>query len=403
MKLRQVLFLQLCLFTIISALAQKLNQKTGLELYGYLQADIGYNFDQIDPDWFDALRVTKLPLYEDQFAPDGRIYFSVRQTRLGVNSWSRTPWGPLKVNFEFDLFGSGPDVGQTTFHFRKAYAELGKFTVGQTESPFTDADVSPNILDYGAPSSRALLRNIQVRYMTIKEHYRWAVALEKPGATSDDGIYANRIDFENVRPEFKVPDLTAEYRQILKSGYIELAGVVKWIRWEYTGNAPIDLSGNETGWGFNISSTQRLGRSTLFKGQFVYGKGIETHLTDATFDIGIKKNFADSTKPLLGVSLPVIGGLAFLEHKWTPKWSSTLGYSGVRIYNSDAQAGNAFKHGHYAILNLLYQPFSQFLMGAELQWGKRNNFSDGFSASAFRVQFSFKYNFSHQFFEQANQ
>jgi hypothetical protein len=42
----------------------------------------------------------------------------------------------------------------------------------------------------------------------------------------------------------------------MKSGYIELAGVLKWIAWEDTSNGPIDLSGNATGWGFNISSTQ---------------------------------------------------------------------------------------------------------------------------------------------------
>ena len=65
--------------------------------------------------------VTKLPAYENEFAPDGKIYFSLRQTRLGFNSWSQTPLGALKANFEFDLFGVGPDIGQTTFRFRKAW------------------------------------------------------------------------------------------------------------------------------------------------------------------------------------------------------------------------------------------------------------------------------------------
>ena len=95
--------------------------------------------------------VTKLPAYENEFAPDGKIYFSLRQTRLGFNSWSQTPLGALKANFEFDLFGVGPDIGQTTFRFRKAYVALGRFTVGQTESLISDVDVTPNTLDFGAP------------------------------------------------------------------------------------------------------------------------------------------------------------------------------------------------------------------------------------------------------------
>lgn len=392
-KLRQVIILlPLCLFVFSPAMAQVQPREKSLDLYGYIMTDIGYNFNQIDPIWFDILRVTGLPQYKDQFAPDGKIFFSVRQTRLGIKNLSQTPLGPLKINFEFDLFGLGPDVGQTTFHFRSAHAELGRFTFGQALSVFADIEVSPSILDFGAPPSRTSLWTILVRYMNTREHSRWAVALEKPGATSDEGIYADRIELQNVKAEFKVPDLSAEYRQIMTGGYIELAGVVKWIRWEDTGNAPVDLSGDEVGWGFNISSIQRLSPQTLFKGQFVYGKGIESHLTDAAFDVGIKNNFQDPSKPVLGVALPVIGGLAFLEHRWTGRWSSTMGYSRVHIYNSDAQADNAFSDGNYAIVNLLHQPFPQFLAGAELQWGKRNNFRDGFSSSAFRVQFSFKYN-----------
>ena len=390
-----MLYQHLFLFFMSPAMAQEQEPEKGFEVYGYIKTDIGYNFDQIDPEWFDVLRVTKLPQYKDQFAPDGKIYFSVRETRLGISSWSQTSLGHLKANFEFDLFGSGPDVGRTAFHFRKAYVELGRFTIGQNESLFTDVDITPNTLDFGEPPSRPNLRSIQVRYMLVKKKVRWGLALEQPGATSDDGIYADRIELQSVRAEFKLPDLTAQYRRIMKRGYIELAGVSKWIRWENTVTSAIDLSGNELGWGFYISSTHQLDSKTLFKAQLVYGKGMENYLTDAGPDIGIENNFGDSTTPILGVSLPVIGGLAFLERNWSSKWSSTIGYSGVRIYNSDAQASNAFKNGSYGIVNFLYEPNSQVLTGLEFQWGQRKNFSDGFSSSSARVQFSCKYTISH--------
>ncbi len=305
LKILQVLYLHLFLFIIIPATAQEQEPKRGFEIYGYIKTDIGYNFDQIDPDWYDVLRVTKLPKFKDQFAPDGKIYFSVRETRFGLNSWSPTSLGQFKANFEFDLFGVGSDVGRTAFHIRKAYVQLGRFSVGLNESLFTDADITATILDFGAPPSRPMLRSIQVRYMQVKEKSRWGIALEQPGATSDEGIYADRIDIQSVRAEFKVPDVTAQYRRIMNRGYIELAGVVQWIRWENTVISPIDLSGDEIGWGFYISSTQRLSSKTLFKGQLVYGKGMENYLTDAGPDIGIKNNPGNPTTPLLGVSLPV--------------------------------------------------------------------------------------------------
>lgn len=43
--------------------------------------DSGYQFKQNDPDWSDVIRLTKLPAFKDQFEPDGKTYFGVRQSR----------------------------------------------------------------------------------------------------------------------------------------------------------------------------------------------------------------------------------------------------------------------------------------------------------------------------------
>ncbi len=64
------------------------------------------------------------------------------------------------------------------------------------------------------------------------------------------------------------------------------------------------------------------------------------------------------------------------------------------IQNSDAQAPDAFRTGHYALGNFLYYPVPNVMLGGEFQWGRRENFSDGFSSDGFKVQFSFRYNFS---------
>ena len=44
--------------------------------------------------------------------------------------------------------------------------------------------------------------------------------------------------------------------------------------------------------------------------------------------------------------------------------------------------------------NLLYYPVPGVMVGGELQWGRRVNFSDGFEADGVKAQFAFKYNFS---------
>jgi nucleoside-specific outer membrane channel protein Tsx len=94
------------------------------------------------------------------------------------------------------------------------------------------------------------------------------------------------------------------------------------------------------------------------------------------------------------VPLGIIGLVAFVDHQWSPKYSTTVGYSMQDIDNSDAQAPNAFKTGHYALGNVMVYPVPNVMLGGEFQWGRRVNFSDGFESDGFKLQFSFKYNFS---------
>jgi hypothetical protein len=374
------------------------NSKSKFEVYGHVMLDAGYNFDQSDPVWFDVVRPTKLPAFDNEFPPDGTTFFGVRQTRLGVRSTTPTKLGELKTQFEFELFGTGVDAGQTTFRLRHAYGELGHFGAGQTWSPFMDVDVFPNSLEYWGPTGMVFFRNIQVRWMPIKGDTRATIALERPGASADQGVYSGRIELQDVAPRFPLPDLSAEYHRATKWGYVELAGIVRYIKWEDQGTDALDLSGDAVGWGLNLSSNVHLGEQNVLRLQAIYGEGVENYMNDAPADVGIENNPAGgATTPVQGVTLPVFGGVAFLDHSWNEQFSSSVGYSIVNIDNSAQEAPDAFHRGHYALGNLLYSPIPGVTTGAELQWGRRENFSDGFSSDVVRIQFSFKYAFSKTF------
>jgi len=70
----------------------------------------------------------------------------------------------------------------------------------------------------------------------------------------------------------------------------------------------------------------------------------------------------------------------------------------LNITNSDGQSSSAFKRAHYGLANLLYYPAENAMMGVELQYGTRENYNDGWNTDILKVQFSFKYNFSHTFY-----
>jgi len=359
------------------------------DIYGFAMMDMGYQTKQNDPLWFDVLRPTKLPSAEKQFGEDGRWFMGVRQSRFGVKSFTPTDLGELRTTFEFELFGTGVDAGQTTLRLRHAYGELGQFGFGQTWSPFMDIDVFPNSIEYWGPNGMVFFRNVQARWMPIQGDRRLTIALERPGASGDAGVYADRVQQQNVQARFALPDLSGEYHLGQPWGYVEAAGIVRQMNWDDLNPAAPDLSGDAVGWGINLSSNVKAGRGTA-RLSVVYGEGIENYMNDAPVDVA-----PDSLSPtnIEGKALPVLGIVAFYDVQWNERWSSTAGYSSVDIDNTNGQRPDAFKRGQYALANLLYYPAKNVMVGGELQWGDRED-KGGFTPDDLRFQVSAKYNFS---------
>jgi len=368
--------------------------KPSLEIYGFAMVDIGQNFKQIDPSWFDTMRVTKLPSVNEQFGKDNSTFAGVRQTRFGIRSSSPTGMGEFKARFEIDMFGTGVDAGQTTIRLRHAWGELGAFGAGQTDSPFTDPDVWPNSLEYWGPTGMVFFRNVQVRWTPVKGEGTLMFALERPGASGDGGVYADRVEVQNIKPRFTVPDLSGAYKYGRKWGYLRVGGMLRRIAWDDLLADKFELGDSVVGWGLNFSSILNLGDNDVLRLQYAYGRGIENYMQDSPVDVGLQNNRSNAVTPVLGKPLPITGIVAFLDHKWNAKYSTAIGYSSQDIDNTDAQAPNAFKAGKYALGNLLYSPVPNVMIGGEFQWGRRENHSDGFQSDGLKLQFAFKYNFS---------
>jgi hypothetical protein len=379
--------------------AAEAEPKNFIQVYGHVQLDAGYNFGQINPDWFDVMRPTQLNSFPNEFAPDGTVFFSVRQTRFGVKATTDTPLGTLKGWFEFELFGVGVDAGQTTFRLRQAWGELGQFGAGQTWSPFMDPDVFPNSLEYWGPNGMVFFRNIQFRWTAIRKgDSHLIVAAERPGASSDGGIYAGRIELAGIRTKFDMPDFSVQGHLARSWGYLQVAGIVRKITWVDLNASPtFNLGDTVWGWGVNTSSNLKMGENTTLKLQVIYGKGVENYMNDAPIDVGVQNNFSNPRRPIKGVPLPVLGVVGFVDHNWNKKFSTSIGYSLVNIWNSDAETSSDYHQGHYALGNLLFYPFKNVTVGGEFQYGRRINFRDGFNVNDYKMQFSFKYAYSKLF------
>jgi hypothetical protein len=120
-------------------------------------------------------------------------------------------------------------------------------------------------------------------------------------------------------------------------------------------------------------------------------------MNDAPVDVAVEPQPTNPVTPLTGEPIPVLGLVAFLDLNWTKQFSTSIGYSFLDIDNTDSQAPDSFSRGHYALANILYSPVPNVMLGPELQFGRRENFQDGFRFDDWRIQFSAKYSFKTTF------
>ena len=183
------------------------------------------------------------------------------------------------------------------------------------------------------------------------------LALERPGASGDQGVYADRIELQNVKGRFPLPDFTGAYKYSARLGLRRASPACsREIKWDDVLDDQFDLSGNATGWGINLSSNLKLGKTPpRIRLQFVFGEGIQNYMNDSPVDIGIVDNPADPRAP--------IDGEADSDHRHgrlpRPQLErhssrSSIGYSRRTSTTRDGQAPDAFKTGQYALGNLLY-------------------------------------------------
>jgi hypothetical protein len=254
-------------------------------------------------------------------------------------------------------------------------------------------------MEYWGPTGMVFFRNVQIRYAILQGDNELFVALERPGASADAGPYRSREELDSVTPHLPVPDFSAHFKKSGDWGHVQLAGMLRYIGYEdQAASATRDISGYVIGWGLHLSTVLNLTKMDIFRGSVVYGQGVENYMNDAPFDVGVVSNPGNTHEPIKGKALPVTGIVAFLDHNWTSKLSTSIGWSGTYINNTPLSGPTTYKDGQYAIVNIVATPFKNFLAAAELEYGSRANFDGSYTAHDVKLQFSFKYNFSQIFY-----
>jgi DcaP outer membrane protein len=362
--------------------------KARVEFYGQAMLDAIYDARRMDPSWNATLRPSKIPVGCPGAAgcgQDGATIFSIRQSSLGFKSFIPTTMGEIKTDLAFDLFGTD---GSTSIHWLRAWAEVGMFGVGQTDSNFMDIDVFPNTVDYWGPSGMVFVRNPQLRLTPFsKDGMSVVFTLEAPNSAIDTGK-VSEVDpalGASIAGWTRLPDAVGSFRLDGNWGHAKAAAILRQVGYQNTAGANGEPSGVRTGYGLNLAGTFNVFGKDRFNWQVVSGRAIASYMNDGGVDLAPDGNLQAET-------VASLGWLAYYNHTWGDKWTTAIGYSEHRQTNTEGQLGNAFQKGSYSSLNLLYAPAKNITTGAEAVWGKLA-VKDGSSAIDYRLQFTTRVTF----------
>jgi len=201
-----------------------------------------------------------------------------------------------------------------------------------------DIDVFPTRSSTGGPTGMVFFRNVQVRWMPIKGDTRSPSRSSARAPSRRPGRLCG--PHRAVRHQEPLPDarLLGGVPHGGGWGYVEVAGILRYMKWDDFVDDQVDLSGDATGWGVNLSSNLKAGPRSTVRLQLMFGEGVENYDERRAGGHRDPEQLGDPRRPISPQPLPIVGIVAFLDHNWNDRWSSAVGYSRTDIDNTDGQA-----------------------------------------------------------------
>ena len=260
-------------------------------------------------------------------------------------------------------------------------ASSGSFGAGQTWSPFMDPDVFPNSLEYWGPTGMVFFRNVQLRWTPV--HGTPARAWSRSSGRARAATGASTRTASSCRTSSRAsrcPTSPAPTRSRGDWGYVRVAGILRQIKWDDVARRPVRPVGQRHRLGHQpqlepqgrqddvLRAAVRLRRGHRELHERLAGRRRHREQPRQRRDADPRQAAADRRASSL-----------FLDHnvERQVQQRGRLLAPGHRQHRRRRRP-NAFKAGQYALGNLLYTPVPNVMVGGEFQWGRRENFSDGF-------------------------
>ncbi len=306
---------------------------------------------------------------------EGWASLNARESRVNADLRLK---GHMRAFVEGDFFGDGG-----AFRLRHAYGEVGHLLAGQTWTTFMDIEARPLTVDFEGPDSEVFIRQALLRWtQPLSPALRAQVAIENPAPElAVPGSLSGSA-------RSRVPDGVATLRVTQDRGHLQVAGVLRQLRFDGEGTSP-NLTA--TGWGLNATLVFRtIGQDQVY-GQAMVGEGVAHYVDGRAGQDGDAVIVGSDLRPL-----PLKAFMVGYTHHWSASTRSGVAYS-VSVLDTDAsQGGSATRRQEDARANFFFLPHPHVDLALEVLWGRREEAS-GASGDAWRAQGAVIYHFGWKF------
>lgn len=273
-------------------------------------------------------------------------------------------FGTYQAYIEADFDGyNGRD-----FRLKKAYVMFRDFTFGYTKSTFCDPAAVAPIVDSGGPNNKVDHTAMLIRYMPrISKNILVAASLENPSTDiAADGVSTKACSSY-------IPDIAGFVQYdwgYMHSQHIRLSAIYRSLPYR---DLLTSKNFNKAGWGVQLSSVSHpIDPLTVYL-TANYGKGyagLGGDLSNGEYDL-----VGNPVEPGRMYVPKSFGWSVGLQYNFTPSLYMGLMGSQARYLPSMAVDPSEYKYGLMGALSLVWNPVPRVEIGAELDLGKRMNFS----------------------------
>ena len=345
--------------------------------YDFMGAIDDYNFTTYE------IAVPNNPELRQRFGGDAR---NSSLTAKLVGKAGR--FGNFSVYFQAKFTGDGGKYG---FKLKQAYATLGNFTAGLTNSTFIDASVQAPTIDPQGASGQVTEKNMLFRYTTpAYKGFKAAMSIEVPSVS----ITVPKVGADQPQQAKKiaqrVPDIPVYVQYSWGSGsHVRAAAMFRSLSYRDL----VTAGGKNrfaTGWGVKLSAIAALGDYVKPFGHISYGHGISSYVNDLSgngYDLVPDADTPGRLKAAPSMTW-TIGTYIYI----TKHFFMTGSLSRAQVFDCSAMGGHSYRYGMYGCANAFFNIDSNLRIGAEYLHGLRANYN-GERGTANRINALVQYSF----------